>query len=85
MLRCTYATESLQGFITGDSPSFERCFWEVNQFGDEWAYFKYGQKTAAFVGREQFILWENGTGAQLAESRRSGQRFKHLLRRRRMG
>jgi len=55
--------DAYTGSQTGDFFRFGRCFWEIVQFGTQWAY----QMTAAtgsgpYTGRNNVIFWEEGRG-----------------------
>lgn len=65
--------EGLAGVLTGDSPRFNRFFWEVPSMGETWSPLQTTViSTELYAGRETVILWEEGTGqiAKLAHSLR---------------
>ncbi|HBH74801.1 MAG TPA: restriction endonuclease subunit M [Synechococcales bacterium UBA10510] len=52
-----------QGITTGDNPRFIRMFWELCSWGEEWIGFQStSDLSSEFGGREQVLLWENGSG-----------------------
>src|SRR5208337_2349209 len=58
----------------GDYRRFYRCFWEVGAEPDVWSRLQSTvDQTVEYGGREQVVLWENGTGVlmRLAEELRS--------------
>jgi len=58
----------------GDYRRFYRCFWEVGAEPDVWSHLQSTvDQTVEYGGREQVVLWENGTGVlmRLAEELRS--------------
>jgi hypothetical protein len=60
----------LHGQAVGDNSSFNRYFWEVDDFGEAWEpYQTPPEKTALYEGRNQIVLWEKGAGrmARLAD------------------
>lgn len=61
---CEYAT-AFEGLSRGDAEQFDRCFWEIQQFGDSrhWKLLIESPDDAApYSGRSTVMLWEDGTG-----------------------
>jgi hypothetical protein len=65
----------LQGNSTGDSCRFQRCFWEVQEFGERWS-FQQGTVTGTrhFGGCEGILLWDKGLDIG-EDTEREGMRF----------
>lgn len=62
---------ALRGCGTGDAPSFVRNYWEVQLYGNDWAFHQTTPKgVGPFDGMSEIIFWQNEAGrlAQLAES-----------------
>jgi hypothetical protein len=62
---------ALHGQSVGDNSSYNRKFWEVQSFEEDWELYQLPpDKTALFDGRTEIVLWENEAGrmANLAES-----------------
>lgn len=58
----------LQGIATADYSKYGRCFWEVSQLSDKWAYLQGTVlETTHYSGKEAIVLWESGIG-ELANS-----------------
>ena len=59
----------LAGIMSGDSPRFQRKFWEIVSFGEEWAFQQTTvRETVEFGGRELVIRYDM-TNGHLRESR----------------
>ena len=59
----------LAGIMNGDSPRFQRKFWEIASFGEEWAFQQTTvRETTDFGGRELVIRYDT-TNGHLRESR----------------
>ncbi|MCK8609317.1 BREX-1 system adenine-specific DNA-methyltransferase PglX [Agromyces sp. C10] len=59
------------GLGVGDFNRFERAFWELPEFGDDWEFLQTSPTASEpYGGRELVILWERESGslARLAES-----------------
>jgi hypothetical protein len=55
--------DSYKGIATGDMGRFIHCFWEHSPLGKVWSPLQGRVDVpAAFGGREQVVLWENGRG-----------------------
>jgi hypothetical protein len=55
--------DSYKGIATGDMGRFIHCFWEHTPLGKVWSPLQGRVDVpAAFGGREQVVLWENGRG-----------------------
>ena len=57
------SADSYKGIATGDMGRFIHCFWEHTPLGKVWSPLQGRVDVpAAFGGREQVVLWENGRG-----------------------
>lgn len=69
-----YAT-ALSGMSAGDSPRFDRVFWEVPNNGTDWEFVQTTvDKHQHYGGRNGIILWENENG----QIYRLAQSVRHL-------
>jgi hypothetical protein len=58
----------LQGISSADNARFKRCFWEVIELADVWAFMQSSpSENLTFGGREN-ILWWGSNGSALAEA-----------------
>ena len=67
----TYA-ETFKGICSGDSPRFQRVFWERSALssGDRWALQQSSiDNSDGFSGREKLFLWDDGNGEFLRHAR----------------
>jgi hypothetical protein len=72
-----YAT-GLAGILAGDSPRFDREFWEVQQLQPDWEFFQTTvTSTQAFGGRSGIVLWENERG-QMYQHAKSVEHLNHV-------
>ena len=61
--------DGLAGIMNGDSPRFQRQFWEIVDFGEEWAFQQTTvRQTTEFGGRELVIRYDTENG-HLRESK----------------
>lgn len=74
--------DSYWGIGSGDSARFARQFWEVRNVGGDWELLQVTfSPTRPYMGREQILFWQNGSGQlyQLAEELK--ERLKNIWRR----
>ena len=58
--------KSHRGHCNGDSPRFDRCFWEVIPT-PAWSFLQSApQRTAGYEGRHHVLFWEQGRGQLVA-------------------
>jgi len=67
--------DAFMGVSTGDGVRFQRCFWEVQDFGSTWQVLQSTvSQTQDYGGRSEIIRWEGGRG----EIYQLAQEVKHL-------
>jgi hypothetical protein len=72
---------SFRGHCNGDSPRFERSFWEIGKVGPDWEFLQGAPSgMGPFTGRESIVHWESRKGSlfRLAEVLRARLKNVHL-------
>jgi hypothetical protein len=50
--------DSVQGIKTGDDPRFRRCFWEIQNLGNQWRYYQSTvERVCIYGGLENVLYW----------------------------
>lgn len=64
MTLLSHYADALQGTVTGDFPSYGRCFWELPQINVPWRKMQSTTETSIYYGgREHILLWERESQA----------------------